>query len=258
MWISNPPPSPLSAQSPCIFRLAEPQLGENVAVIGLGLLGLLTIQLASAAGCNVLGIDLDPKRVKLASSLGLQAVPRKGAESASTAFTTNRGLTSSFAPTLRPMTQSNSQASMPVTAPRLSQLAQWAEHPRKIYYEKLLSTPVPTPSRYDANYEENSTTSHGYIRWTEATSNLSLICYPRKLKKSDFASLPIEDGVQAYEVITERRKNRFWCVIEYRKGKAKAKVVSLTSIKPSTAISSRCRTLCQRNSSSRIKEQQRF
>src|SRR5512134_1659668 len=51
------------------FRLAEPQLGENVAVIGLGLLGLLTIQLASAAGCNVLGIDLDPSRIKLASSL---------------------------------------------------------------------------------------------------------------------------------------------------------------------------------------------
>ncbi len=49
------------------FRLAEPQLGENVAIIGLGLLGLLTIQLASAAGCNVLGIDLDPKRIKLAS-----------------------------------------------------------------------------------------------------------------------------------------------------------------------------------------------
>ncbi len=54
------------------FRLAEPQLGENVAVIGLGLLGLLTIQLASAAGCNVLGIDLDPKRIALASSLGLE------------------------------------------------------------------------------------------------------------------------------------------------------------------------------------------
>ena len=76
------------------FRLAEPQLGENVAVIGLGLLGLLTIQLASAAGCNVLGIDLDPKRIKLASSLGLQAVSRKQAESASAAFTANRGFDS--------------------------------------------------------------------------------------------------------------------------------------------------------------------
>src|SRR5512134_3644671 len=65
------------------FRLAEPQLNENVAVIGLGLLGLLTIQLASAAGCNILGIDLDPKRIKLASSLGLEAVTRPQAESKS-------------------------------------------------------------------------------------------------------------------------------------------------------------------------------
>ncbi len=42
------------------FRLAEPQLGENIAVIGMGLLGLLTAQIAAAAGCNVLGIDVDP------------------------------------------------------------------------------------------------------------------------------------------------------------------------------------------------------
>src|SRR5512141_2619283 len=76
------------------FRLAESQLGENVAVIGLGLLGLLAIQLASAAGCNVLGIDLDPSRVKLAASLGLQAVPRDQAEPAAQAFTLNRGFDS--------------------------------------------------------------------------------------------------------------------------------------------------------------------
>src|SRR5512143_1894497 len=42
------------------FRMAETQLGERVAVIGLGLLGLLTVGLARAAGCNVFGVDLDP------------------------------------------------------------------------------------------------------------------------------------------------------------------------------------------------------
>ncbi|HEY3475610.1 MAG TPA: zinc-binding alcohol dehydrogenase, partial [Anaerolineales bacterium] len=56
------------------FRLAEPQIGENVAVIGMGLLGLLAAQIANVAGCNVLGIDVDPARITLASSLGLQAV----------------------------------------------------------------------------------------------------------------------------------------------------------------------------------------
>src|SRR4026208_1879665 len=60
------------------FRLAEPQIGENVAVIGMGLLGLLAAQIAAAAGCNVLGIDVDPSRIDLASSLALGAV-RRGA-----------------------------------------------------------------------------------------------------------------------------------------------------------------------------------
>src|SRR5688572_29714530 len=73
------------------FRLAEPQIGETVAVIGLGLLGLLTEQIASAAGCNVLGIDIDASRLTLASSLGLQAVPRTQAADSAQTFTTNRG-----------------------------------------------------------------------------------------------------------------------------------------------------------------------
>src|SRR5512134_2987152 len=48
------------------FRLAEPQIGESIAVIGMGLLGLLAAQIAYAAGCNVLGIDIDPERLALA------------------------------------------------------------------------------------------------------------------------------------------------------------------------------------------------
>ncbi|HSM72936.1 MAG TPA: zinc-binding alcohol dehydrogenase, partial [Anaerolineales bacterium] len=73
------------------YRLAESQIGENVAVIGMGLVGLLTVQIASAAGCNVLGIDIDPARLKLASSLGLQAVSREQAVDSASAFTSNNG-----------------------------------------------------------------------------------------------------------------------------------------------------------------------
>src|SRR6266545_4098759 len=73
------------------FRLAEPQIGENIAIIGLGLLGLLAAQIATAAGCNLLGIDIDPARLSLAASLGLRAVPRAEAVDSSSAFTANRG-----------------------------------------------------------------------------------------------------------------------------------------------------------------------
>src|SRR5512144_1297368 len=58
------------------FRLAHPQVGERVAVIGLGLLGLLTAQIASAAGCRVLGIDINPERRALAERFGISACLR--------------------------------------------------------------------------------------------------------------------------------------------------------------------------------------
>ena len=52
------------------IRVADLRLGEKVVVIGLGLLGLLAVQLVKAAGCMVLGTDLNPDRVKLAVELG--------------------------------------------------------------------------------------------------------------------------------------------------------------------------------------------
>ena len=92
MWILNSAAfTTLGAIALHGFRLAEPQIGENVAVIGMGLVGLLAAQIATAAGCNVFGIDMDPERITLASSLGLQAVRREEAVDSSAAFTANRG-----------------------------------------------------------------------------------------------------------------------------------------------------------------------
>ena len=73
------------------FRLAQPQVGERVAVIGLGLLGLLTVDIATAAGCHVLGVDLDPQRVELAQKMGAEAVLRDQAEEAASAFSRGGG-----------------------------------------------------------------------------------------------------------------------------------------------------------------------
>ena len=73
------------------FRLAEPQIGERVAVIGLGLVGILAGQIASAAGCNVFGVDVDPKRVHLAASFGIRAVPRSKAIEAAAVFSDEHG-----------------------------------------------------------------------------------------------------------------------------------------------------------------------
>jgi len=68
------------------FRLAQPQIGETVAVIGMGLLGLLAGQIAAAAGCRVLGIDINPQRISLAGSFGLETVLREQAVDSAQAF----------------------------------------------------------------------------------------------------------------------------------------------------------------------------
>jgi predicted dehydrogenase/threonine dehydrogenase-like Zn-dependent dehydrogenase len=205
------------------FRLAEPQLGENVAVIGLGLLGLLTIQLAAAAGCNVLGIDLDPKRIKLATSLGLEAVTRPQAESASQAFTANRGFDSIIICADTPSNDPVELAGV-IARDRAKVVATGAvglNIPRKIYYEKeiaFINSRSYGPGRYDANYEENGVDYPiGYIRWTEGR-NFQAVVDLMASDKLQVASLithrfPIEDGPQAYEVITGKKKEAFLGVL---------------------------------------------
>jgi predicted dehydrogenase/threonine dehydrogenase-like Zn-dependent dehydrogenase len=205
------------------FRLAEPQLGENVAVIGLGLVGLLTIQIAAAAGCNVLGIDLDPKRVQLAASLGLQAVARQNAEGTAAAFTVNRGFDTII---ICADTSSNDPIELAgiIARDRAKVVATGAvglNIPRKIYYEKELSfinSRSYGPGRYDSNYEENGNDYPlGYIRWTEGRNFQSIVdlLSSRKLKVESLIThrFPIEKGVQAYEVITGKKKESFLGVL---------------------------------------------
>ena len=205
------------------FRLAEPQLGENVAVIGLGLLGLLTIQLAAAAGCRVLGIDIDPNRIKLASSLGLEAVLRKGAESAAAAFTANRGFDSIIICADTPSNDPVELAGV-IARDRAKVVATGAvglNFPRKVYYEKEISfinSRSYGPGRYDLNYEENGQDYPiGYVRWTEGRNFQAVVdlLSSRKLKVESLIShrFDIEDGVKAYEVITGKRKEPFLGVL---------------------------------------------
>ena len=205
------------------FRLAEPQLGENVAVIGLGLLGLLTVQLASAAGCRVLGIDIDPKRVKLASSLNVEAVTRPQAESAAVAFTANRGFDSII---ICADTQSNDPVELAgvIARDRAKVVATGAvglNFPRKVYYEKEISfinSRSYGPGRYDANYEENGQDYPiGYVRWTEGRNFQAVVdlLSSGRLKVESLIShrFDIEEGVKAYEVITGKRKEPFLGVL---------------------------------------------
>ncbi|MBV6395428.1 MAG: Inositol 2-dehydrogenase/D-chiro-inositol 3-dehydrogenase [Anaerolineales bacterium] len=214
------------------FRLAETQLGDNVAVIGLGLLGLLTIQFAAAAGCNVLGIDLDPARVTLAASLGLSAVTRSRAESSAMAFSANRGMDAVI---ICADTSSNDPVELAgvIARDRARVVATGAvglNIPRKVYYEKEISfinSRSYGPGRYDSNYEENGNDYPiGYVRWTEGRNFQAVVdlLASRKLKVESLIThrFPIEDGVKAYDVITGKKKESFLGVLlTYPEGKTK-------------------------------------
>ena len=205
------------------FRLGEPQIGETVAVIGLGLLGLLTAQIASAAGCNVLGIDIDPKRIALASSFGLQAVRREKAVDSSAAFTANRGFdvilicadTSSNDPIELAGVIARDRARVVATG------AVGLSIPRKVYYEKEISfinSRSYGPGRYDVNYEENGQDYPlGYVRWTEGRNFEAVVDLMAKgklnVKPLITHRFPIEKGTQAYDVITGKKKENFLGVL---------------------------------------------
>ena len=205
------------------FRLAEPQLGENVAVIGLGLLGLLTIQLAAAAGCRVWGMDTNPERVALAQQFGISACQRSQAVDSAAAFTANRGFdsviicadTSSTDPVELAGVIARDRARIVATG------AVGLSFPRKIYFEKELSfinSRSYGPGRYDPSYEENGTDYPiGYVRWTEGRNFEAIVglLESGKLKVESLIShrFPIEQAADAYEIITGKKKVPFLGVL---------------------------------------------
>ena len=205
------------------FRLAEPQIGENVAIIGMGLLGLLAAQIATAAGCNVLGIDVDPTRITLASSLGLRAVSREEAVDSSAAFTANRGFDAIL---ICADTASNDPVELAgiIARDRARVVATGAvglTFPRKVYYEKEISfinSRSYGPGRYDPSYEEQgSDYPLGYVRWTEGRNFEAIVDLMAKgqlqVKPLITHRFDISEATQAYEVITGKKEEPFLGVL---------------------------------------------
>lgn len=158
------------------IRLMQPTLGEHVVVFGLGLLGLISVQLLRAHGCKVLGIDINPQRCELAKKFGCQAVAiGEGGDAvkAAEAFTAGRGvdgvLITASAKTNDIVHQS---AQMCRKKGRIVLVGVVGlELRRADFYEKELSFQVSCsygPGRYDPAYEEmGHDYPLAYVRWTE-------------------------------------------------------------------------------------------
>jgi len=158
------------------IRLVQPTLGEAVVVTGLGLVGLVTVQLLRAHGCRVLGLDLDPRRLALARQFGADVVDLSASEdpvAAASSFSRGRGVDAVI---ITASTRSNEpvhQAALMCRKRGRIVLVgiTGLELSRADFYEKELSFQVSCsygPGRYDANYEEKGQDYPvGFVRWTE-------------------------------------------------------------------------------------------
>lgn len=158
------------------IRLAQPTLGECVVVTGLGLIGLLTVQMLRAQGCRVLGIDFDPTRLDMASRFGAEVVnPAAGEDvlARALAFSRGRGVDAVI---ITASTTSNEPVSQAARMCRKRGRIVLVgvvglELSRADFYEKELSFQVSCsygPGRYDPAYEEGGQDYPiGFVRWTE-------------------------------------------------------------------------------------------
>jgi len=206
------------------LRLSGAQVGECLAVVGLGLVGLLAVGIAAAAGCQVLGIDLDARRVALAKQMGATAaVLRPEAEQTALSFSRGRGMDAVLICADTPSADPVNLAGV-IARDRASVVAVGAvglELPRKVYYEKELSfinSRSYGPGRYDPQYEQGGHDyPPGYVRWTEGR-NLEAVIDLLASRRLDVQPLishrfTIEQAPQAYELITGKRKEPFLGVL---------------------------------------------
>jgi len=158
------------------IRLVKPTLGESVVVTGLGLIGLMTVQLLRANGCRVLGIDLDPEKLAMAKQFGAEVVDlSKGQDPVATAelFSRGRGVDAVIVTAATKSSEPMHQAALMCRKRARIVLVgvTGLELSRDDFFKKELTFQVSAsygPGRYDPNYEEKGQDYPvGFVRWTE-------------------------------------------------------------------------------------------
>ena len=207
-------------------RVGDSRLGETIVVLGLGLVGLLTLQILKAGGCRVIGLDLNPSRCQLALELGcdLAGVPTRASD------------------LVRQMTGGDGADGVLITAATSSsepvrlagELARdrgrvvivgivGMEVPYKLYYEKALELRLSRsygPGRYDRFYEEKGYEYPlAYVRWTEnrnMESFLQLVADGKvQVDRLTTHRYPVDRALEAYELITQGKEPHIGVIIQY-------------------------------------------
>lgn len=205
-------------------RQAQPQLGERVAVIGLGLVGQLTCRLLQSSGCEVVGIDLDARLVERAGRSGTRTYSRaelqpedlpSGMRECDAIIVT--AATGSDDPVRLAGALARDRARVVVIGDVGMTL------PRSSYYGKELELRLSRsygPGRYDRAYEERGLDYPiGYVRWTERR-NLSAFVSQLAQGRVSVEDLitgrtPVEHAAEAYERLLSSSPSPLGLILTY-------------------------------------------
>src|SRR2546423_6840125 len=222
-------------------RLARPELGELVVVSGLGLIGLITVQLLKANGCRVLGIDFNKEKVEQGMLLGLDegvVLDQDDPQQAVDRFSNGRGADLTL---ITAATSSNQPIELAGEITRRKGRivvvgAVGMNIPRDVYYRKELELRVSMsygPGRYDRSYEEGGLDyPYDYVRWTERR-NLESVLDLMHCGRLDVRSLtthrfPIANAAAAYDLIQTSKESYVGVILEYDLNRPQEKGVRIT------------------------------
>ncbi|MEM3627523.1 MAG: bi-domain-containing oxidoreductase [Candidatus Bathyarchaeia archaeon] len=212
-------------------RRANPQLGEVIAVIGLGLLGQLTVQLLKIAGCRVIGLDLDARRVEIAHKLGAdEAFVSTEADVFMEVLhlTEGHGVDATII-TAASKSDAIVQQAMEITRKkgRVIVVGDVGLRPKRSpFYEKEIDFLISCsygPGRYDERYEEKGMDyPYAYVRWTE---NRNMQEYLRLLAEGKVRlesilerEYSITEAPQAYEELQTAPEKPLGVLLRYPAG----------------------------------------
>ncbi len=228
------------------FRQANVQLGEKIAVIGLGLIGLLVVQILNASGCQVIGIEVDQQKLELGIKLGCKEVALaddQGLKEKVISFTNGHGVDSTI---ITAATQSNRPVEQAGEITRQKGKvvivgAVGMNIPREPYYSKEIDLKISRsygPGRYDKDYEEKGHDyPYAYVRFTEQR-NMECFLELVRDKKIDLGPIithrfPFEEATKAYEIIQgSKKENYLGILLEYKRDEEEIpRRIELTPIK---------------------------
>lgn len=226
-------------------RVGAPSLGEVVAVVGLGLIGQLTVQLLLANGCRVYGLDLDAKRVEQARALGMDWGASPGDDHAPVLAAATGGHGVDIA-----IVTAASESSAPIqlaaelcrSRGRVVAVGATAmDLDRRTFYEKELELRMSMsygPGRYDRRYEESGLDYPiAYVRWTEQRNLQAFLDLagrgsldPMKL---DVESIAFEDSIASYDALAAGQRRSLAAVFRYAEQVDQARSMPVgSSVKP--------------------------